>query len=120
MKKIQLTIAGMVLSASMALAQSVVTTTTPVEYAGTVSTFDPTAHTVVVSGAGGAPATYTYTPQTTVVDEAGNPVAWEVVRSGVPVKVYYSGQTASKIIVSQPAAVIQKEETTTTTTTHGN
>ena len=120
MKKIKLTMLGMVLSAGMALAQSAVVTTTPTEVMGTVSTYDPTARTVVVSGASGSPVTFTYTPETTIVDQSGAPVSWDVVRSGVPVTVYYapgSQSTISRVVVRQPTAVIQKEETTTTTTT---
>src|ERR1700729_1299991 len=62
-----------------AYAQSTVTTTTS---AGTVSEFSPNAITVT---SGGAPVSYTYSKTTTYVDENGNPVSVETVRSGVPV-----------------------------------
>jgi len=102
-----------------AYAQSTVTTTTS---AGTVSEFSPSVITVT---SGGAPVSYTYSKTTTYVDENGNPVSVETVRSGVPVTVYYSQDgtrmLASKVIVhSAPltdgSTVIKKSTTTTTTT----
>ena len=102
-----------------AYAQSTVTTTTS---AGTVSEFSPS---VITVNSGGAPVSYTYSKTTTYVDENGNPVSVETVRSGVPVTVYYSQDgtrmLASKVIVhSAPltdgSTVIKKSTTTTTTT----
>jgi len=102
-----------------AYAQSTVTTTTS---AGTVSEFSPNAITVT---SGGAPVSYTYSKTTTYVDENGNPVSVETVRSGVPVTVYYSQDgtrmLASKVIVhtapvTDGSTVIKKTTTTTTTT----
>ena len=103
-----------------AYAQSTVTTTTS---AGTVSEFSPSMITV---NNGGAPVSYTYSKTTTYVDENGNPVSVETVRSGVPVTVYYSQDgtrmLASKVIVHSVApatdgtTVIKKTTTTTTTT----
>jgi hypothetical protein len=101
--------------------ESVTTTTTS---AGTVSQFSPDAITVTTGAA--APVSYTYTKTTTYVDENGNPVATDVVRSGVPVTVYYTRDgdrmLATKVIVRRAevpatdATVIKKTTTTTTTT----
>jgi hypothetical protein len=70
---------------------------------------------------------YSYTKTTTYVDENGNPLASEVIRSGVPVTVYYTRDgdrmMASKVVVHQAqmpgadATIIKKTTTTTTTTT---
>ncbi len=99
---------------------SVVTTTTS---AGTVSEFSPNAITVT-SGTSSQPVSYTYSKTTTYVDENGNPVSVETVRSGVPVTVYYTQDgdrmLASKVIVHSAAptdgtTVIKKTTTTTTT-----
>ncbi len=103
-----------------AYAQSVVTTTS----AGTVSEFSPSVITVT-SGTSPAPVSYTYSKTTTYVDENGNPVSVETVRSGVPVTVYYSQDgdrmLASKVVVHNVAptdgSTIIKKTTTTTTTT---
>lgn len=107
---------------TVATAQMVSETTTtvaPVQAAGTVTTFDTSGNSIVISGPDAAtPATYTYSKQTTIVDEAGNPVAVETVKSGMPVTVYYTdngGQmVASKVVVRQ--APVQQTTTTTTTT----
>jgi multidrug resistance efflux pump len=102
-----------------AYAQSMVTTTTS---AGTVSQFSPSAITVT---SGGAPVSYSYSKTTTYVDENGNPVSVETIRSGMPVTVYYSQEgdrmLASKVIVhnvipTDQSTVIKKTTTTTTTT----
>ena len=104
-----------------AYAQSGVVTTTS---AGTVSEFSPNVITVT-SGSSPAPVSYTYSKTTTYVDENGNPVSVETIRSGVPVTVYYSQDgdrmLASKVIVHSVAptdgsTVIKKTTTTTTTT----
>ncbi|HEX4138943.1 MAG TPA: hypothetical protein VHY09_01245 [Candidatus Methylacidiphilales bacterium] len=96
-----------------------VTTTTS---AGTVSQFSPSAITVT---SGGAPVSYSYSKTTTYVDENGNPVSVETIRSGMPVTVYYSQEgdrmLASKVIVhnvipTDQSTVIKKTTTTTTTT----
>ena len=109
---------------SASLAQTAVTetvTTAPVQAAGTITTFEPTGNSIIISGPNNAaPVTYGYSKSTTIVDEAGNPVAVEVVKTGVPVTVYYTsagGQSvASKVVVHRTAPAV-KETTTTTTTT---
>lgn len=114
-----LLLCGMLTTA--AYAQSVTTTTTA---AGTVSQFTPGAITVT-SGPSAAPVSYSYSKTTTYVDENGNPVSMEVIRSGVPVTVYYTQDgnrmLASKVVVRREiptgdATIIKKTTTTTTTT----
>ena len=103
--------------------QSVQSTTTT--SAGTISDFSP--QTIVVKTESSVePVRYTYSKTTTYVDEAGNPVSMETVKSGLPVTVYYvkdgDNLVASKVIVRRavvvaPAANVQESKTTTTTTT---
>ncbi len=45
----------------------------------------------VVTTSSPAPVRYNFTKTTTYVDENGNPVSVETVKSGAPVTVYYSG-----------------------------
>jgi hypothetical protein len=51
------------------------------------------------------PVTYQYTETTTYVDEAGNPVAMEMVKSGVPVTIHFTQtgetMTATKVVVKK-------------------
>jgi hypothetical protein len=97
---------------------------TTVTSAGTISDFNPDAIVVKTENVD-APVRYTYSKTTTYVDEDGNPVSMETVKSGLPVTVYYvkdgDNLVASKVIVRKavtPAAVnIQKSTSTTTTTT---
>ena len=121
-----------VVSADLALAQTVQTTSSTTSV-GTVSEFGP--QTLVIrSETAPAPIRYTYSKTTTYVDEAGNPVSIETVKSGLPVTVYYSQvgdeMVASKVIVRKtvqaapvpapvpaPAPAVVEKKTTTTTTT---
>lgn len=93
------------------------TTTTTSTSAGTVSEFSPTAL-VIKSESSSQPVRYTFSKTTTYVDEAGNPVSVESVRSGIPVTVSYyrSGDEmiASRVIVRR-APEVQKTTTTSTT-----
>jgi len=123
MKAYHLVLPTLFFAASLALAQTTsetVVTTAPV--AGTISTFDPATGALIVTNSNASPSTYTYKSDTTIVDEAGNPVAVEVVKSGVPVSVYYSKlgdkMVVSKIIVQRASPVIEQTTTTTTTTTN--
>jgi len=104
--------------------QGKITTTTS---AGTVSEFGP--DTIMVRSTNSPdPIRYSYSKTTTYVDENGNPVSVETVKSGLPVTVHYTkvGDTmvASKIIVRKtsatPVPVIEEKRTTTTTTTTTN
>ena len=103
--------------------QSTSTTTSSTTSAGTVSEFTPGTITVT-SGSSALPVSYSYTKTTTYVDENGNPVSTEVVKSGVPVTVYYAQDgdrmIASKVVVrhvvpTDGATIIKKTTTTTTT-----
>ncbi|MGA3169959.1 MAG: hypothetical protein ABSE62_03000 [Chthoniobacteraceae bacterium] len=102
------------------------TTTTTTTSAGVISDFSPQAI-VVRTESAPEPVRYTYTRSTTYVDENGNPVSIETVKSGLPVTVYYEKEgddlIASKVVVrtaSQPPPPVNLEEQKTTTTTTTN
>ena len=111
------------------VAQTVVdsaTTTTTTLSAGTISEFN--LETIVIKTESSPdPVRYSYTKTTTYVDETGAPVSVELVKSGLPVTVYYvrggDRMVASKVIVRKPvvvvpsAPVVEEKKTTTTTTT---
>lgn len=108
-----------------AMAQSaVVTTSSDVTTMGTISEFNPQAI-VIRTETNTAPVSYVYSKTTTYVDESGTPVSMDIIKSGLPVTVYYTKNgdvmTASKVIVRKvvevPNEVIQEKKTTTTTTT---
>ena len=96
------------------------TTTTS---AGTISEFSPDS--IVVKTEAAEPVHYNYSKSTTYVDEDGNAVSMETVKSGLPVTVYYvrdgDNLVASKVIVRKstitPAIRVDASKTTTTTTT---
>jgi len=104
-------------------ATDAVTTTETTTSAGTISDFEP--DTIVIRGDRSTePLRYSYSKTTTFVDENGTPVSREVVKSGVPVTVYYAREgdrlIASKVVVrrtttTEPERVIEKKTTTTTT-----
>jgi hypothetical protein len=96
---------------SLASAQSSVTTTSSTTSAGTVSDFTPDAISVRTTTTA-APISYSFSKTTTYVDESGNPVSVDVVKSGVPVTVYYT-QDGDRMIASK--VVVRKTTTTTTT-----
>lgn len=93
------------------------TTTTTVSNEGTISEFAPDSF-MIRSSASSAPVRYSYTKTTTYVDENGNPVSMSIVRSGVPVTVYYdrSGDqmVASRVVVRQAVPATTQSTTTTT------
>ena len=105
------------------------TTTSTTTSAGTVSQFSP--DTIVVKTTTSAdPISYSYTKTTTYVDENGNPVSTETVKSGAPVTVYYTQDgdkmVATKVVVRKAttttsdapgATAVETKKTTTTTTT---
>jgi hypothetical protein len=110
------------------LAQEAVTQTTT-SSDGTITQFSPDS-VVIHSETSTSPITYSYTKQTTVVDESGNPVDISVVKTGVPVHVFYDQDgdrmVARKIVVVhhmddaaapvvEPPVIIKKSTTTTTT-----
>jgi hypothetical protein len=116
-----------------AAAQATVVQTTGTTSAGTITEFSP--DTIVIrSETSPQPIRYVYRKTTTYVDEAGNPVSMEVVKSGLPVTVQYTREgdrlVASRVIVRRSvthvvpavpvvpvAPVIEEKKTTTTTTT---
>jgi hypothetical protein len=113
------TVAALALACtSVAYAGEVVVAEKPVEVAttttaGTISEFSP--DTIVVrSETAPEPIRYSYSKTTTYVDEAGAPVSMDVVRSGVPVTVYYQRE-GDRMIANK--VVVRKKTTTTTTTT---
>ncbi len=106
-------------------AQTVVQTQTATQSVGTISEFGP--ETIVIrSESAPEPVRYSYTKQTTYVDETGAPVTIEAVKSGLPVTVHYTRVgdrlVADRVIVRKtttvaPAAPVIEKKTTTTTTT---
>ena len=90
-------------------ATSTTTSTSTTASDGTVSQFSP--DTIVVSSTSSpTPVSYSYSKTTTYVDENGNPVSSETVKSGAPVTVYYT-QDGDKMIATK---VIVRKTTTTT------
>jgi hypothetical protein len=96
------------------------------QVAGTVTDFTPTNFTVRTETSA-SPVSYSYTRTTTYVDENGNPVSSETVRSGAPVTIFYDYEggkpVASKVVVHKVVSatpegtIIEQKKTTTTTTT---
>ena len=117
--------AGLLATAGVACAQSSTTTTSTTQSAGTVSSIDPNAISIQ-STTSVAPTSYSYSKTTTYVDQDGNPVSVETVKSGLPVTVYYTRvgdrMTASKVVVQRTSApvdagaTIETRKSTTTTT----
>ncbi len=79
---------------------------------------------MVHSVSSSTPVGYSFTKTTTYVDENGNPIARETVRTGAPVTVYYSndgtGMTATRVVVHRitttaPAPTPVNADATTTT-----
>ena len=93
----------------MAIAQNplygqTTSTTMTTTSTGTVSDWSPNAIAVKVDTSP-TPIRYTFTKTTTYVDENGNPVSMETVRSGAPVTVYYEREgdnfVADKVVVNK-------------------
>ena len=113
---------------SQAFAQ---TTTTVTTTNGAFTEYVPGSETMVVrSESGSSPLRYSVNKQTTIVDDAGAPVAIDRISPGSPLSIQYTGTgeqlVASRIVVQKPAAVTTEpvrtapvatqQETTTTTT----
>ena len=99
------------IASAQTTASSSTSTTSTTTSDGTVSQFGP--DTIVVkSTTSTTPLSYSYSKTTTYVDEDGNAVSSETVKSGAPVTVYYT-QDGEKMIA---AKVIVRKSTTTTTT----
>jgi len=107
-------LAVMLFTANIALAQtaspSTTSTTTTTTSDGTVSQFGP-GTIVVKSTTSAAPVTYSSSKTTTYVDENGNPVSVETIKTGVPVVVYYE-KTGNSYVANK--VVVKKIITTTT------
>jgi hypothetical protein len=80
--------------------------------AGTISQFSPDAI-VIKTTTANDPVSYSYTKTTSYVDEDGNPVSVETVKSGAPVTVYYT-MDGNKMVATK--VVVRKTTTTTTPT----
>jgi hypothetical protein len=115
-------------TASLATAQSATTTTTSTtQSAGTISEFGPSTISVQ-STSSASPVSYSYSKTTTYVDQNGNAVSVNTVKSGLPVTVYYTQDgdkmIASKVVVQTTSTpgdassvpVVETKKTTTTTT----
>jgi len=116
----------------LAFGQEAVTqTTTSTSADGTITEFSPTGDDVVIrSETSTTPIRYSYSKSTTVVDQNGAPVDISVVRTGVPVHVFYDRDgdrmiarrivvqrtTEAAPVVPDPGVVVHKDSTTTTTT----
>jgi hypothetical protein len=91
------------LAYSSAQAQSVTVTPGAMTYSGTITTIDPTQHTMILtSPQASAPVTYSYTPDTVFLDATGNTVSYEVIRNQ-PVTVEYTtvgGRTIVKRVIA--------------------
>jgi hypothetical protein len=112
------------LTANVGFAQTE-TTTTRTTTSGTISEFSPQAITIR-SETSPAPLHYTSTKTTTYVDESGNPVSVETVRSGLPVTVFYTRNgdqlVADKVVVKKTVTsdgLTTESQQTTTTTSNG-
>jgi hypothetical protein len=102
-------------------------TVTRTESAGTISEVNPDTL-VIRSESSPNPVVYTYTNKTNYINEKGEPVSMETVRSGLPVTVYYTRNgnqmVADKVLVHQTTTTTSEkpmiEEKKVTTTTTGN
>lgn len=80
---------------------------------------------LIKSEASPDPVSYTYSKTTTYIDEDGKPVDVSVVKTGVPVTVYYTkvgdAMVVSRVVVRKvkqaPTQEIERKKTTTTETT---
>ena len=107
-------------------AQQSKTTVTTTESTGTISEANPD-NLVIRSESTPNPVVYTYTKKTNYINERGEPVSMETVKSGLPVTIYYSSNgsqmVADKVLVHETkttttkAPVVEQQQTKTTTTT---
>ena len=98
------------------------TATTVTTMDGAFTEFVPSSETIVVrTEKNPAPLRYVVTKQTTIVDEAGVPVAIEKISPNNPLSVQYTGTgerlVASRIVVHKMPVATERNTTTTTTTT---
>jgi len=115
---------GALAFANGAFAQTTTTTETTTSTSGVFSGLTP--KTIVIKTTTTPdPVPYTYTKTTTYVDENGNPVSIDTVKSGEPMTVYYTqegdARVASKVVIKRSvttdATGKQVEEKKTTVTT---
>src|SRR5438874_1944606 len=78
------------MAAVSAFAQTTVSETTTSTSEGTIDEFVPSSNTIVLKTERAEPVRYVYSTKTVVVDDAGNPASMEIVKSGLPVTVYYT------------------------------
>jgi hypothetical protein len=104
--------------------EKVTSTVTTTETSGTISEFSP--DTIVVrSETSSSPNHYRYSEKTTYVDDTGATVSRETIKSGLPVKVYYTRDgdrmIADKVVVQKTKTSggpgIEEKQTSTRTTT---
>ena len=108
------------------------TSTTVTATNGAFTEYVPGSETMVVrTETGTSPLRYSVTKQTTIVDEAGAPVAMDRISPGSPLSIQYTGSgdqlVASRVVVRRPAtattavtnvpAAAEQQTNTTTTTT---
>ena len=121
------TLAVLVMPCAVFAQQAITTvnTSTTTETAGTISEFSPDSI-VVRSETSSSPMHYNSTKSTTYVDDMGNPVSVETVKSGLPVTVYYTREgdrmIANKVVVRKTTtktiekpAIEERTETRTRT-----
>jgi hypothetical protein len=104
---------GSLLVASVMLAQTVEVTNSTTTSEGTVSEFGSQAL-IIKTETGAQPVRYINNETTNYVDEDGNPVTASMVKSGLPVTVYYT-KVGDTLVASK--VVIRKAVTTTPTAT---
>ena len=94
-------------------------TTTTITSTGTVNDWKPDAVAVKIDTSP-TPVNYAFTRTTTYVDENGNPVSIQTVRSGAPVTVYYhnigGNYVADKVMVSRSMITTTTAPATESTT----
>lgn len=125
MKFIRTSLLATAALASVLLYSSGLQAQTTVYAEGVISDYGPEAL-VISPGAAASPLRYSATPDTIYVDEYGTPVSTSVIRSGVPVTVYYDragdGMVASRVVVRKAATAagtVRTQETVTTSTSAG-
>jgi hypothetical protein len=105
-------------------------TVTKTETVGTISEINPDTL-VIRSESSPNPVVYTYTKKTNYINQRGEPVSMETVKSGLPVTVYYTSSgnqmIAEKVLVhettttrSEKQPTMEENKTSTKTTTTGN
>lgn len=96
--------------------ETVTTTNAPGEATiirGSVTEYTPTSNSVIIRSASNPePVRYSVTKETTVVNQAGEPMTIDTLRSGLPAEVHYH-RVGDQIVASR--IVVNSSSTTTTT-----